>query len=755
MTKHARALLFLLLLLALPALACNLTSPPEPTLTPQPTSVPPTDTAAPTQPPPTETAVPPTEAPAPTPTLPPDPREGFLDYESQAFGLTFVYPPEWTVDESSGFIGIVSDPSILDSQDFSDGAGIILATDPGMGSMTPAEILELFASPEGGMLLDVEVVSEPAALLINGQDALQATYLGTIEEQAVKATITVIVKEQTTAIAIALTPREGNAELEPLMNEVVSSIILTGSGGPQAEGDINLGQSVDGVVPANTASTWTFTTAAGDTVNILVVPDEGLDAIVDVLDADGQSMLPDGAVDESFDEEEIQGLILPAGTYTISVTGFASSAGKYTLSLANSTEALTEAVPLAMGEALSGTLGVDQAAAYVFAGVAGEPLNVNVTPDGDLDVVVTLYDAAGKELQATDRSFGEEIVAFTPDADGEYYAQVTSFDGTPGSFTISLEVGLVELSLIPDAVLFSETGSVAEDETASYGITGQQYRPMTIIVSSVEDFDAVVQIVDPDGAEVMEQDVSYDQEELLLIPAADGEYQINVTGFEGVAGSFDITVFPGGLGGVGITGSVVAASDILVDADDSHAYPFTAISNQPVVAVVQPEAGLDVVLEVVNDDTGRVLQTIDSTFSYERVLFVPPADGGNYYIAVSGYEGETGSYEIYLLGGPDIFFELANGDVVYATLGDDSFSGFTYRGLAEETLTVVVSPDADLDAVIQVEPLEGEPYLAVDDTVDGEVESASYTFTQEEIIFIVVRGFNNDAGSYTLQIEVE
>ncbi|GAB4158402.1 MAG: hypothetical protein Fur0021_28210 [Candidatus Promineifilaceae bacterium] len=755
MTKHARALLLWLLLLALPALACNLTSPPEPTQAPQATSIPPTNTPAPTQPPPTETTVPPTETPAPTPTLPPDPREGFIDYESEAFGLTFAYPPEWIVDESSGFIGIVSDPSILDSQDFSSGAGIILAVDPGMASMAPEEILDMFASPEGGLLLDVEVVSEPTSLLINGQDAVQATYLGTLEDQPVKATITVIMKEQWTAIAVALTPRAGDAVLEPLMSEIVSSIILVGSGSAQVEGNISLGQSVDGVVPANTASTWTFTAAEGETVNILVVPDEGLDAMVDVLDANGQSILPDGIVDESFDEEEIQGLILPAGTYTISVTGFASSAGKYTLSLASSTQNLSEAAPLAMGEALAGSLAADQAANYVFTGTAGVALNLRVTPDDELDVVVTLYDTAGKELQTTDASFGEESVLFTPDADGEYYAQVTSYDGSPGSFTISLEEGLAELPLIPDTILFSETGSVAADEITSYVVSAQQYRPMTIVVSSVEDFDAVVQVLDPNGDEVIEQDVSYDQEELLLVPLLDGDYQVNVTGFEGVAGSFDITVFPGGLGGVGVTGSVVAASNTLVDAEDSHAYPFTAISDQPVLAVVQPEAGLDVVLEVVNDDTGRVVQTIDNTFAHERVLFAPPTDGGNYYIAVSGYEGETGAYQIYLLGGQDIFFELASGDTVYATLGDDSFSGFTYSGLTDETLTVSVSPEADLDVVIEVEPVEGEPYLAVDDGVEGELESASYTFSSDETILVVVRGFNDDAGSYVMQVEVE
>lgn len=755
MTQPARALLLWLLLLALPALACNLTSPPEPTQTPQATSIPPTDTPAPTQPLPTDTAVPPTETPAPTPTLPPDPREGFIDYESAAFGLSFAYPPEWTVDESSGFISIVSDPSILDSQDFSNGAGIILATDPGMGTMSPEEILGLFSSPEGGLLADVEVVSEPASLLINGQDAIQGTYLGTLEGQSVKATITVIIKEQTTAIAVALTPREGDAVLEPLMSEIVSSIILVGSGSAQAEGSISLGQSVDGVVPANTASTWTFTAIEGDTVNILVVPDEGLDAMVDVLDADGQSILPDGIVDESFDEEEIQGLILAAGTYTISVTGFGSSAGPYTLSLASSTQDLSEATPLAMGEALSGSLAADQSASYIFAGAAGAALNLRIAPDGELDVVVTLYDAAGQELQTRDASFGDESVLFTPDADGTYYAQVTSFDGSPGSFTISLEEGLAELPLIPESVLFSETGSVAADETSSYAVPAQQYRPMTIIVTSGEDFDAVVQVLDPNGDEVIEQDVSFDQEEVLLVPLLDGDYQVNVTGFEGAAGSFDITVFPGGLGGVGVIGSVVAASGTLLDAEDSHVYPFTAISDQPVLAVVQPEAGLDVVLEVVNDDTGNVVQTIDSTFAYERVLFAPPADGGNYYIAVSGYEGETGSYQIYLLGGQDIFFELASGDTVYATLGDDSFSGFAYSGLTDETLTLSVSPDADLDVVIQLEPLEGEPYLAVDDAVDGELESASYTFTSDETIFVVVRGFNDDAGSYTMQIEVE
>lgn len=747
---------FLFLLLVLPALACSLTSA-EPTQTPQPTAIPATDTPVPTEASPTDTPIPPTETPAPTPTLPPDPRADFVDYQSDALGLAFQYPESWTVDEAGAFISVVSDAAILDSQDFTAGAGVILISDPTMGDQSPEDVLDQFVSPDAGLFADAEVVSEPTPLLINGQVAVQATYLGTLEEVPVKATITVIVKGQAAGVAVALTPREGEEALEPVLNEIVSSIIVLGTGGPQEEGNVNLGQSVEGTVPANTASTWSFTAETASTVSILVVPGADLDAVVDVLDADGQSVLPDGPVDESFDQEEIQGLALDAGTYTISVTGFGSSAGKYTLTISTSQGVLSDAEPIAFGDILEGSLSTNGTATYVFAGLATETVDIAVVPDGDLDVVVTLYDAIGKELQSTDESYGDEYVAFTPDEDDDYYVQVTSFDGSAGTFTISVNAGVSELPLIPaNGLLLSEIATaVAENESIDYTLTALQYHPYTIIVASIDDFDAIVEVLAPDGSQLMEQDYSYEQEEVLFIPPEDGEYTVRVTGYDGMAGSYDLDIFRGGIGGVGVTGSVIVTGDTLAESNESHAYPFTAISDTPVAAMVRPEPGLDIVVEVVDDDTDKVLQTIDNTYGYERLLFMPPPDGGNYYISVSGFDGATGSYDITLFGGPDIFFELAVGDTIYGTLGDDSFAGYTYRGYAGDMVTVTVIPTADLDAVLELEPLEGDPYASVDENLEGETETVDRAFTDDELIFIVVRGFDGDTGSFVLNVEAQ
>ncbi|MCA9938897.1 MAG: hypothetical protein KC418_09655, partial [Anaerolineales bacterium] len=74
---------------------------------------------------------------------------------------------------------------------------------------------------------------------------------------------------------------------------------------------------------------------------------------------------------------------------------------------------------------------------------------------------------------------------------------------------------------------------------------------------------------------------------------------------------------------------------------------------------------------------------------------------------------------------------------------------------AGDMVTVTVIPTADLDAVLELEPLEGDPYASVDENLEGETETVDRAFTDDELIFIVVRGFDGDTGSFVLNVEAQ
>jgi hypothetical protein len=684
----------------------------------------------------------------------------------------------------------------------------------------------------------------------------------------VKAKVTVIRGEESAAVVMAVAPPEGSPQEEALMDLIISSIVVLAPPAPVAQGTVSIGETVTGAVGAGGSSTWTFTAAEGDRVNVIVDPaTDSLDAVVDVLDAQGSSVLEGGALDNSFGLEETGPVLLSAGEYRVVVTGFADSSGEYDLTLEGLTGA--GAASIAIGDAFVADLAADSSQAYAFAGTAGqllafavlpnddldvvltllghdgrelqtvdesfddetlvftpattgsytlvvesydgspgsfaislqtagtgggqslspgetvdgelaantpqayrftgfggESLTFVVTPDDDLDVVVSVLDVDGSELDSVDASYDEETVVFSPPADGEYTLLVESYDGSPGTYTVAFESSSAgstteystdsfDVSPIPDdGILLEESASIASGEAAVYTLSVPAYRPVTVYVQPLGDFDAVVDIFDSEGTLLQSQDFLFDVEEVLFIPPYDDDFRVEVSGFDGVGGSYDIVIFRGALGGVGYTGSVVQAVDELVDADDEHAFPFTTLSDDPVLITVDPD-GFDLVIEVVNDDTDEVLRAVDATFGYERVLFQPPADGGNFRFVVKGFEGEAGSYAVTLVGNPNTAFELAPGDTVYGSLGEDAVLLFNYSGLSGETVIVTVDPTDALDALISIEPTEGDPYVSADEGFAGFRETASFAFDDDELVWFVVRGFDGDVGSFTMAVEVE
>lgn len=765
--KLFRILLILVLLLGITVLvACGgkeEEATPAATSAPAETDVP---KATETSVPPTATVPPPTATVEPTPTETPDPQANFVEYESEALGISFAYPEDWAILEEadSGQITIATDESLLDADVISEGAGVLLGVlvDPTTSSLGALGFLQTFSDPELGPYEEIEVIEDPVELEINGQEAAQGVYKIKEEGVELQALLTVIVRE--TAIGFVFGASPEFETYQPVLAEIAKTVVLAKPPEVEVEiGEIAYDETVEGTVISNSASMWQFKAEEGDVVNIVVIPDENLDAIVDVLDESGSSILEDGAVDDSFSQEEISGLELADGSYTISVTGFGGSSGDFQLSLSTKAAA-TKAETIQPGDVLLGSMDKSQAALYNFTGLAGETLTFVVTPDGELDVVLTLLDAEGNELESLDGSFGEEILEFTPEADGEYVLAVSSYDESAGTFTISLEIesgtssnttDISTLEIIPNDVLLTDEGSVAEGEVYEYTVTSPAYQPFSVVVLPNDAFDAIVTIYDSSGELLWEQDFSFGQEEVLFVPPYADEFTIAVEEFSGAAGSFTTVIFTGGLGGAGAVGSTVYAAATLEegDSEEGHAYPFFALSDQPVLAVVQPSTDdqLDVVLELINEDTDEVVLSIDETYGYERLLFVPPADGGSYYFRVLGFEGAVGSYDIYLLGGTDILFELASGDTVYATFDDNLEIGYTYSGAADETVSLVVTPDETLDVAVEIAPFEGEAYVSVDEFIEGGEETAEYTATEEESLFFSVFGFA--PGSYVMFVD--
>jgi hypothetical protein len=603
-------------------------------------------------------------------------------------------------------------------------------------------------------------------MIINGQSAFRGRYTGSLDEVPVNATLTAIVSGGAGSVAIGITPPSGNEDLALILDQIVGTIILEKPPEPISEGTITLGEQVSGSVTDGLQSTWAINVNAGDAVDIVVTPEESLDVIVDVRDSLGLSILPDGSVDESFGEEALSGVVFEnAGTFQIVLSGFGDSQGAYTLTVNPAGSAPTsESVNLTPNTSVTAQLSESGKDSYIINLLGGAPVTIEVEPLDEGDVVIEVLDANGAFITSSDSSFGKESFEITPPADGDYTITVEEFTGNPTQYTIIVIPGgatsnnggndTIDVFVPADLIAVQDTNSVSQNGSTDYAIPANPYQIFTVLVVTEGDFDAVVEVYDPSGTLVQDQDNSFTEEELIVIPEEAGEYIVSVRGFDNTAIDYAITISYGGPGGAGVTGSILRASDFL-DPGESHAFPFFTLGEQVVAAIVEPD-GFDIIIGLTDDNSEERLLEVDDAFGYERFSSTTPAEG-DYFVFVEGFDAEedTGDYEIILIGGPDVAFELANGDIVNGVFGDSGLLGYTYKGLAGETIIITAAPTADLDLVIDIEPAEGDPYVTADEFIEGGTEVATYTFTADETIFIFLRGFNGATGRFEMIIEVE
>lgn len=254
------------------------------------------------------------------------------------------------------------------------------------------------------------------------------------------------------------------------------------------------------------------------------------------------------------------------------------------------------------------------------------------------------------------------------------------------------------------------------------------------------------------GAEVVEG---------LALPE-DGDYLVVLRGFAGSTGAYSLTVTQSA-GEAATPAPVIQESIRLVVADvlgadeqTGHTFPFYAPQGAGISAEVVPVEGLDVVVEMWDDDAGALLEIVDMSFDIEQVRFVAPADG-NYSLVVRGFEGQAGGYTLTLGGSGSVIFELAVGDEVTGLFDEQATISFLVGLDPNQTIAVTAAPDGDTDAVLELSDLDGNVLASADDYFAGGAETLTYTARAEiaegTLTLIRVGDFGGrTGGSFTLTI---
>jgi predicted Ser/Thr protein kinase len=320
----------------------------------------------------------------------------------------------------------------------------------------------------------------------------------------------------------------------------------------------------------------------------------------------------------------------------------------------------------------------------------------------------------------------------------------------------------------PLPTLPAVTGSVSVGDRVNSSLSGGQSQTWEIAYSGPDtldmiitpegtEFDVVVDVVDGAGNSILRDgpvDESFITERVTGVAVdGGGRYYVVVSGFDSAAaGNYSLWVIPSLLSGTN-PGSQIQVTDSIEIGDEEHFFPFEAPSaNLYVAAIVESlDEDFDAVLGLYDDDTEALLEEVDLSFTKEYLIIHLPT-AGSYYFKVTGYEGATGAYKITLSGQAAITFLLAAGDDVTGVLAQNGRNEYIFNNSAGTSLTIVVRPDAGIDAVIEIFDSNNNLLAGADDTLSGEAEQLTFALPADGRYRIRVRGYSGEAGSYVMTV---
>jgi hypothetical protein len=609
----------------------------------------PTNTAAPTN------TVAPTDTPAPTntpePTATPEPEVSFTEASDEALGLTISHPEGWVTDVADdGSLQLASEQGLLDNPDDIDEGMIVQAMNLPAEALAfiisegdpndPVAILnafaDLFAQFSGDEDTTLTLREEAAATEIAGFDAATAVYdaSGPDLDGVVKLVAISDPDNARVVFIFGATPLASEGQYLPIFDEMLDSVALTAPATTdpetttptgEIEGFLLPGDVVQNTIDDADGDAWSYIGLEGEVVDITVEPHGDLDVEVDVLDADGNSIIG-GKLDAAFDTEVIEGLAFPAaGDYLIVVTGFEGATGDYTLTIVEAGSGggtsdnggVAPGGDLTIDEPASGSVTDAEPSNWTFGALENDFVDVIVTPEDGFDVVVDVLDSDGNSLldAPTDASFGTEIVpVIIIPADGLYTVSVWGFEGQTGDFEVLVRYTNNNQT---NTIFFANDAIEEADEEHNFPFNALEGDFVTAVVEPLDsDFDAVLSIYNDDTDELVEEvDASFGMETTTFEVPESGNYYFSITGLDGSVGEYDIAL----IGSETVIYELALGDEVFARFGEAALlqYYLGGEAGDTATIFVEPDADTDVVLRITDTDGNVLVEDIDDGLSGE------------------------------------------------------------------------------------------------------------------------------------------
>ena len=429
---------------------------------------------------------------------------------------------------------------------------------------------------------------------------------------------------------------------------------------------VEVGTAVEGELEyAGDRDFFTFEATEGEYYELDVTPGTLQDPLVEIFDADGNWLTRQAGYDNTI-------WYAPStGSHYVQVTGFDTGTYTFTITVSDITDdhpnSTANATAVEIGTATQGELeyGGD-ADLFAFQATEGKIYDMEVTLGTLQDSVLELQDAGGDWLAGND-DYGDLTASrliWNAPSSGTYYVQVTGFDISTGTYTLTITVSDITDDHANSAAnaTAAEIGTAVEGEMEYEGdgdyftfeATAGEFYELAVTLGTLQD--SVLDLYDTDSTWLAGNDDYGDLTASRLIwnAPSSGTYYVQVTGFDTGTGTYTLTVtvsdivddHPNSVDNATTVELGVGAEGELEYESDSDFFAFEATAGEFYDLDVTLGTLEDSVLDLFdgdgnwldgNDDYG------DSTAS--RLIWLAPTTA-TYYVQVTSFGTGTGTYTL-------------------------------------------------------------------------------------------------------------
>jgi hypothetical protein len=310
---------------------------------------------------------------------------------------------------------------------------------------------------------------------------------------------------------------------------------------PSGGGEIEYGQTVEGMLRGSGEHEWTFYGEEGDEVSVAMQSaaiGTALDCYLELYAPDDALLIYDDDSGGYFDAL-IEYYVLPAdGLYRIVASDVSGESGEYELTLEMAQ--LEIEGTLAYGQVAAATLKPGTRHHWLFESKQGDIVTISMTAvDEDMDTYLELFAPNGGQMTSDDDSGGDSnaaILEFALPLTGAYRVVARGYsDDDAGAYELALE--LVQLE-IEGTLTYGQVASATLEPGARHHwlFEGEQGDVVTISMTAVgkDMMDTYLELFAPNGEQVLTDDDSGGDSNAAILEFAlplTGTYRVVAHGY--------------------------------------------------------------------------------------------------------------------------------------------------------------------------------------------------------------------------------